>query len=407
MNRIQLKILSLFFLVTSLFAQGEFEWTDVAPMLTPRWGHAAVAYRDLIYVFGGVAERNRIINSVEIYNIEENRWERGPSLPYELYYHSAVVYDHDIYIFGGKTSHMRQPADIVLIFDPNRGEYRRISVMPEARYGTSAVLAGEFILVMGGRDERQRPLASGHWYNPSNNTWIKADTLTTPRSNFGMVINESSIYAVGGINFGPVALVERIVNRRWNGIARMRTPRGHIGVASLGDTIMVAGGISNNRQPYAIVEGLRQRRGEWVWVRIPDMNTPRADFALIRQNRKLYAIGGHSTHHMGMDILRTVEMYSYVLDVHAVDPVELPESCSVIYAWPNPTNSLVSISLPLDAIQLQITNINGNILEKKALDFNNKNIVWDSNSYPAGTYFYIIRSSHGIPEYINRITVVK
>ena len=48
-------------------------WVFMTPMTTARIGHGAVLFQGKIYVIGGIIE-NSYQNSVEAYDIENDRW---------------------------------------------------------------------------------------------------------------------------------------------------------------------------------------------------------------------------------------------------------------------------------------------------------------------------------------------
>jgi hypothetical protein len=60
-------------------------------MRCKRWGCAAVVIENNIVVLGGVDERERILNSVEVFNFESYTWQELPELSKGRFWHTAVV----------------------------------------------------------------------------------------------------------------------------------------------------------------------------------------------------------------------------------------------------------------------------------------------------------------------------
>ena len=63
------------------------ECTELASMATPRCNFGACVVEDEIFIAGGNIYdemEKTILDSVEIYNIQNNQWRQGPKLPYEL-----------------------------------------------------------------------------------------------------------------------------------------------------------------------------------------------------------------------------------------------------------------------------------------------------------------------------------
>ena len=68
------------------------DWINLAGMPTPRFNFGACVVGDEIFVAGGQIYSHsshtinrEALNSVEVYNIEQNQWRQGPELPEEVY----------------------------------------------------------------------------------------------------------------------------------------------------------------------------------------------------------------------------------------------------------------------------------------------------------------------------------
>lgn len=73
-----------------------------AVMPTPRGGLAAVAREDTIFVFGGRSPADQVLNTVEFYLPETNRWHQAQALSLPREGFAAVAVDGVIYLFGGR-----------------------------------------------------------------------------------------------------------------------------------------------------------------------------------------------------------------------------------------------------------------------------------------------------------------
>ena len=58
--------------VTKILAD---EWYSAPPLVVARGGATAVTYQNNIYVFGGKSFNNKVLNSVEKYNIYDNCYQ--------------------------------------------------------------------------------------------------------------------------------------------------------------------------------------------------------------------------------------------------------------------------------------------------------------------------------------------
>lgn len=71
----------------------------------PRSKHTIVAYKNLIYVFGG-DNGHQMLSDVLIYDTDDMSWSRAPirnngSTPSGRYHHSAIVHNKSMFVFGG------------------------------------------------------------------------------------------------------------------------------------------------------------------------------------------------------------------------------------------------------------------------------------------------------------------
>merc|ERR1712071_466365 len=133
-----------------------------------RVNHAAVAVRDKIYSFGGYCTgddyRSKRPMDVHVLNTVNYRWtvlltpELGSTqyyqVPYQRYGHTAVVYNDMVYVWGGRNDD--SACNILFCFDTNTQCWSRPKVLgqvPGARDGHSACVIDHFMYVFGGYEE--------------------------------------------------------------------------------------------------------------------------------------------------------------------------------------------------------------------------------------------------------------
>lgn len=387
-----------------VFADGEFRWEEVAPLNTARMGHAAVVLNDRIYVFGGrIHQRQLVLNSVEVYNPDTDRWREIDPLPRPLCNMAAVVEGGSVYLFGGLTSRY-EPVDFVIRFDVREGNYTLVDTLETAIHGMAAVNVNHSIMLMGGLILPRRFLQTGVWYNPLTRRWAEAPSFNDARSHFGMAV-ERTIWVVGGLDSGgPVNSVEAYFNNAWRRTARMLMPRGELGLAVFGDTLVAAGGIGVRERHTNHVDGYLI--GENRWVEIPPMINDRADFPLVSLGDRIFAIGGRTSMRQNNGILSAVEMYRYHEFEDVPSPV-MPEQVHILPAWPNPSNGTVNIELPLIPSNLLMMDYRGRIISDVTLPAEVTSWKWNTAPYPAGTYIYIINPLNNSSPYTGSITVIK
>lgn len=78
------------------------EWEAIASMQIKRWGHAAVTYKNKMYIFGG---RNgwpymTVLDSVEVYDTTTKKWSRARRMLFPVYSMAAATMKDEIYVCG-------------------------------------------------------------------------------------------------------------------------------------------------------------------------------------------------------------------------------------------------------------------------------------------------------------------
>ena len=108
-------------------------WTEITEMPTPKSGHTASVINGKIYVIGGGFRGNGLymyLSTVEVYDLETDRWTQEPDMPIGKSGHEAEVINGNIYIFGGSSAGIRAPLTTVEVY--GTGEVPR-SVNPAGK----------------------------------------------------------------------------------------------------------------------------------------------------------------------------------------------------------------------------------------------------------------------------------
>jgi N-acetylneuraminic acid mutarotase len=153
-------------------------WTKKAKMPTPRGSLATVVFKAKIYAFGGfdpgkfnplnLAAKGKVLDTVEIYDPETNRWSTGRKMPEAKGVFGIGVVNEKIYIIGGSNPFNDDTISKVDIYDPNKDTWTvgTATRMPTAR---SNVWAGEVdgkLYVFGGYSPDIGVLSTVEEYTP-------------------------------------------------------------------------------------------------------------------------------------------------------------------------------------------------------------------------------------------------
>ncbi|XP_073457167.1 kelch repeat and BTB domain-containing protein 8-like [Aquarana catesbeiana] len=76
------------------------EWKELPPMTHPRASHGFLAYRNVLYAFGG-CNNNELTDSVECFNVLDNSWRDLSSMPKALHSFASAVLKGRLFAIGG------------------------------------------------------------------------------------------------------------------------------------------------------------------------------------------------------------------------------------------------------------------------------------------------------------------
>ncbi|KAF8276658.1 hypothetical protein TcBrA4_0123480 [Trypanosoma cruzi] len=135
-------------------------------------------------------------------NLKTLRWrvvQTSPEIPVAL--HTAVATSNTIYLFGGVTNRLLVSAQLIGIHAENNSIslIRSSAVSPKARYLHSADIYGNWMIVYGGFDAYNEPLADVWAFDFVNERWEQLECHGTPaRGAHASCILGSSLIVIGG-----------------------------------------------------------------------------------------------------------------------------------------------------------------------------------------------------------------
>lgn len=170
-------------------------WSRSAPLSGPRGWPGVAAMGDFIYCVGGYDHKEKALKVVERMNVREERWESINGLNKARGGCGLVEHSGCLYAIGGYNGDRALKS--VERFDPKEGKWRTMADMDIRRedLSHSCAVYNNNIVVMGGVDDDEKPLASGSMYNPATDNWrpMQAHLVREKRG--------LSISVVGGVMF--------------------------------------------------------------------------------------------------------------------------------------------------------------------------------------------------------------
>lgn len=240
-----------------------------------------------LYLLGG-----RGIKPIEIYDPKAGTWTNGAHPPMELHHFQAVEVDGLVYAVGAYTGGFpyEESALHVFVYDPQTDRWSIGPRVPAARArgAAGAVARGGKIYVAGG-------IVGGHgahadskrWFDeldPATGAWRVLPDLPRARDHFSAVVVGDKLYAVGGRDTGVDDFFDNTIaevdvydfaTETWSTLPPMSnlpTERAAPAVAAIDEKIYVIGGEGFGRA-FDTAEVLDTTTG--VWEPLPALPTPR------------------------------------------------------------------------------------------------------------------------------------
>ena len=218
-------------------------WYQLSDLLMEYQSHAAIQYRDKVYIFsnqgGGdyympstntwgaiqsesfcgklcsllkfdkhkilYAVLERSLRSCGVYHYDpvKSEWKNFvDEEKFQLYGACGVTDGCHLYVIGGSKSDDWPALPIgstkVVRIDPEDGNCEEVAFMNEARHDAFGAAMNGKIYVGGGR-QKKRTLRTCEMYDPLTDEWQVMPSLNVPRHSSSMVCYEEALYVVGGM----------------------------------------------------------------------------------------------------------------------------------------------------------------------------------------------------------------
>lgn len=219
----------------------------------------------------------------EVYDPTSNSWKTVAPLPVRLDHILSVSIGNLIYYIGGLSSWPGPNVNTVYIYNTVANSFSQGTQMPAGRgrgAGGVAVYNGK-IYYVGGLNGDKSSARAVPWfdvYDPIKNSWTSLPSMPRARDHFQAVVVGNTLYAIGGRDKNIDATVSAVDTYdfavdRWSSLnTQLPTPRGGFAVAPAGQEILVIGGEGNNKT-YSLVEAYNTFTN--TWRTLPPMPTAR------------------------------------------------------------------------------------------------------------------------------------
>jgi N-acetylneuraminic acid mutarotase len=242
-------------------------WSRLVDMPGARGEVAAGCVGARLVVAGGLSGFGGTSRDVHVYEIENDRWRRGASLPRGTHHAAAASVDGWIYVSGGASAATDwTPRADVWRSHPG-GAWRSSLVMPEGRQGHAMVTWGGSLFVIGGVGKTDDTLR----FTPGGR-WKRLAPLPVGRDHLRAAPWGDRIWVIGGRTGDPVTRVDVFDPRtnRWRTGPALPQPMSAMAVGVVDDELHVVGGEDPDLFGGRVIRShLVLPRGDREWIEAP------------------------------------------------------------------------------------------------------------------------------------------
>ena len=283
-------------------------WFEAAPLTTPRAGASAVAYKNFIYVIGGVDGRN-FLSSIERTEITDDgaltSWKIVSSMPQPRGFFDAIVVDDYLYIFGGGNGEngknlLRSVYRAMLFDDGSIGEWEAQSELLLPRRCVKVFENNGRVYALGGFGGALLDSVEYAELNREGDlsAWkMSEQKMTLPRYVNAVKKSDDQVFVIGGHHQEKGIGIEQVetaslknMTLTWKqNSGSLSEGRYGLSSAANGDYIYALGGLSG-LEYLASIEVFSKTDGEWRQTTA--LPNAMANFSTVKYKKNLYILGG-------------------------------------------------------------------------------------------------------------------
>jgi N-acetylneuraminic acid mutarotase len=285
-------------------ALGTAKEETLPPLPSVRQEHAVVALDGEIYAVGGFTPNATA--TVEAYDPEARTWRKIADFPRVLQHANAAVVAGKLYVTGFFIgSSFSNTSGQVFEYDPAEDQWTEKAAMPIRTERASACVAalGNKIYVFGGA--RGPTVADASAYDVVLDEWEALPALSQTREHCVAGAIDGIIYIAAGrsgsiTGLRPSTLAYDPALQTYTEKAPLRTPRGGVAGAVLGQRLFVFGGEGNSASESGVFPEIEAYDPITdSWSALPPMQVPRHGFGAAALGDRIYLVGGATAQGFG------------------------------------------------------------------------------------------------------------
>lgn len=256
----------------------DLTWIESASPEAAR-GEAACAVDDgSLLLAGGFVDGpgNQVTASVEVYDRTSDAWSPAPDLPTPVHHTQVAAVDGTFYVLGGYVGPGFTPTNGAWSWTPGEEDWSMVASLPVARGAGGAAVADGRVVLAGGVGADGELIAQVDLYDPANDTWRQGPELPTPRDHLAVAAVGDTVVAANGRMQSFETNTERVETWNtsrdaWTRGVDAPTARGGLDGTAWNGTLVVAGGEESG----GTFDEAEAYEPGGNWSRLPAMPTAR------------------------------------------------------------------------------------------------------------------------------------
>ncbi|XP_029544876.1 kelch-like protein 23 isoform X1 [Oncorhynchus nerka] len=180
------------------------EWTEGCPMITARYYHCSVALHGCIYAIGGY-RGGAIQLETEFYDPLKKKWFPTANMIQGVGNATACVMNDTIYVTGGHYgSRGSSTYEKIQAYRPDINEWSIVTISPHPEYGLCSVSLNNKLYLVGGQT------TITDCYDPERDEWRQLSVMKERRMECGAVVINGCIYVTGGYSYSKGTYLQSI-----------------------------------------------------------------------------------------------------------------------------------------------------------------------------------------------------
>ena len=184
-------------------------WAENAPIPLPVTHSGFALINNEIWIIAGFKgdSPGTAVNNIQIYNIANDKWREGPSLPKPYPAGAAIFYAGKLHYFGGLLPDRQSNTGNHYVLDINNQQagWKTAAPLPNPRGHLSAAEINGIFYAIGGQHGHDGVIIDQQTveaYDPASDTWSDKKSMPYQRSHFepGTFVLNGQIVIVGGRN---------------------------------------------------------------------------------------------------------------------------------------------------------------------------------------------------------------